>query len=430
MSKEELMTEIVDRIINYLSFKQDVISIDLVGKNSIINLISFDVPDADQRGFIYIYEILFTEDKRQEPRSFYTQGDKYYIRLQQPLKISNIDFFNCEVFEYDNENNENCLINYLKKHFPRNKKMIVINENPTYKDFCDFITLNKIVAYIFDINGKILFKNLEKDKNKNNKNIYCIIHNNHIYGIKPVSKNNKTIEALKFKSEQNSMEAVEEEQLFIKACEIIEQGFEPKFLTLKSFVHGNTQYVENGDKDNIKLFYDHLGLPVDYTKNKFNVYKDLYNMYNITEVSYFPYEYRQAGFNYRNIDIKFNDHDLLHIDMNKSYPSSLAMLPFVITCNVIYNKPHKYEGGEIIDHYLYIIKSKESNIFIPDNYMIVSGLYLNFIQKYNKAPFEIKEFITATKPENKYKNMLEKVFNTPDKKLLNFADSPQDVKIQ
>jgi hypothetical protein len=371
----------------------------------------------------FIETVNIVEDKRDEdkPRTIINNANEYFIRLEEPLKIDNIKFYNCEVFEYPNEDKINCLINYLKCHFVQKKYYLNLNsETPTLEDFINFIKSNEYQeAYLFDINGKLLFKQEKKKVDKrtiknNYKHIYAIIHNNHIYGLKPCTNHNIIKKLDKKEDEYNKTTVFDTIDAFYeKISDIIKNDkTEPKFINGSCFIHNKERFIQNNEVKEIDKLYKKLGIQPDYFLTKGTIYKDLYKLYNIDYSSYFPYNYKQSGFMYRS-DVKYKKDDLICVDKNKCYASALARLDYIITCNIIYNEPQKYNNEDIIEHYLYVINTDKPTNLIPDLYMIVSGKYINYIKKHsNKSVvLNILEYIPTTKHENKFTQMIENVYS-------------------
>lgn len=437
MSKEGIINKIINETNKYLltisaiyTNNRMYLTDDFKGDRE-RDLLIFETGYKEAQFPINIHDIVIQEEGRTEYRELLHNANKYYIRLEEPLKLDNLHFFNCDLFEYENPEKQNCLLNYLKNHFKQKSyyKGLKNKEDPTLQDLYDFIESNPYQeAYLFTLTGKLLYKkeglrDANKKKFKNDvKNIYAIIHNNHIYGLKP-KNNHNIIKYLKYNNDQfdNTVVIKNTNDFFKKINDIITiDKSEPKFINADSFIHKNIKYIQNNEYDDVELFYNKLGLNPNYKFNKMNVCDDLCKLYNINYSSYFPYEYKQSGF-YFVSNNKYDMDDLITFDKNKCYPSCLAKLPFLITCDIKYNEPKIYNDDEIIEHYLYIIHSEISNIFTPDNYMIVSGRYINFIKLYNKSPFKITEVITTTKHENNYTDMLDNVFTKLNNKFVKMA---------
>lgn len=404
--------------------------------------------DEDQRN-IYLYITGIREAHRPEDdgtRRAVIEGGRYYIREFKPLDIKNYSFYNCSVFEYENPENKNCLVNYIENHFKNKKRHAKTfkydGDEPTFKEFTSWLSTNEYqTAYLFDINGKVLYSQLGKKAPATSRalkfnNIYSIIHNNHIYPLKSAENNAVIKKLIKHDKNADKMVVIKDHYDYMnKMIEIIEQGYEPEIINDGAFIHDGIEYISNEDADKIKKLYEHFGLKPNYRVNQFNGFLDFFELYNIDYSSYFSYDYKQTGFNYFNKHCKLDkkhkivdgkhgkvlkSDDVISIDMNKSYPSCLASLDFIITCNMAYNKAYKYNNEPIVDHYLYIIETTQSCIYTPDYNMIVSGQYVNFIKDKSRYPFKIVEFIETTKHENKFKPLLEKAFSTKDKELMDF----------
>ena len=106
-----------------------------------------------------------------ELRNVIVRGQQYYIRHLEPLKLDNFDFYNCDLFEYENPENKNCLINYLENHYPKQKKYVKSftfeGEEPTLYDFTEFLAKNdELTVFLFDINGEVLYKQEAEENTK------------------------------------------------------------------------------------------------------------------------------------------------------------------------------------------------------------------------------------------------------------------------
>ena len=168
-----------------------------------------------------------------ELRNVIVRGQQYYIRHLEPLKLDNFDFYNCDLFEYENPENKNCLINYLENHYPKQKKYVKSftfeGEEPTLYDFTEFLAKNdELTVFLFDINGEVLYKQ-EAEENTKYKAIQAIIHNNHIYSIKHNKgrHNNKIIKTLcKIDAKADNILLYTDLTEYNNAlCDIISQGY-------------------------------------------------------------------------------------------------------------------------------------------------------------------------------------------------------------
>ncbi len=395
---------------------------------------------------------LYIDDIREEYRNVeYTgryvkveEDGQYYIRELLPLKLDNYDFYKCQIYEYENPNNINCLVNYINNHFKTKKKyaksFTFDSIEPTLHDFINWIKKNEYqTAYIFTITGSIVFSQVGKKAEATRKfnNIYMILHNNHAYALKP-SENHSVINRLiKMKKEVDTQIIYDDYTSWLVGIDkVLEKGYEPKFISQYIYIHDDKEHIYNEHKINIERFYEHFGLKPNYKLNQSTIFRDLIKLYEIKYESYFPYTYKQTGFNYYNDKFKFNfNHkitidkygndvlyadNILSIDINKCYASCLASLDYIITVNVAYHQMKKYNNEEIIDHYLYIIHGTRSCIYTPDKSMIVSGQYIKFIKDRCTFPFEIIEYVESQKHENKFTTLLEKAYATKDEELMKY----------
>lgn len=432
MNKKDIVETIYRyfRYDNYFEFLGNIgiarnnINLRLVGDDDAepIMLVKSDKEGASN---IDIRNIFFTEanriyeDEENERREIVKSGQQYYIRKLDPLKLDDFKFYNCEVFEYPNPDKLNCLVNYIKCHFRQKtyyKKFIYSGDEPTLSEFIEFIKANEYqTAYLFNVDGEIIFYQKAKSAPKHSdkyiyKNIYAIIHNNHIYAIKTDANQKVFKKLIKNRYKTDESEFVNTYEQFKSKLEdvITKSKSEPFFIDKNTFINNNVAYTFNEEGNKIKTICDKLKIPVDYSLNKFNLFEKLGDLYNINYSSYYPYDYKQKGYTYFNN--KVSNKNAVSIDKNKCYSWCLANLDFIITCDIRFNKSYAYNNEEILDHYLYIIESERSNIFTPDLKMIVSGQYVNFIKNYRCAKFKIVEYIETTRNDNKFKNMINDVY--------------------
>ena len=333
------------------------------------------------------------------------------------------------------------LLNELKKDgkpiYLKDYKKLFIDGNVKVCELKDFIIQKGIKFTAYDIKGNILFETPKVSKCGGIKNLYGLIHNNHLYGLKSAinfisskdSKNSKVYENVIY------LQSLED-----KLKEIIEiHRTEPSDLILyqkgesnckiKSFIYNNLFYTTNQDYRNCQEIYNKFINYNDiYKIENFNpnlsihsLLTNLFNEYtsknNLFLNSLFPNSsiFTKSGFTYRNE--KYSKNDITESrDCNKAYVHTAKNLPFLPVINYLENEPKIYKGEELIDHYFYSIKTNDHHILINDS-NLYCGLYLKEVSKRVKLDYEILEYIET----KKYDNILEK-FISDIEKLFPFYD--------
>lgn len=349
----------------------------------------------------------------------------YFIRDLKPLDIKGL--FNVDLYEYENPDNKNCLINFLENHYKKNKNISkslknYINGIPTFENFKNFVSTNKIKTSLYDITGKCIYKQKIKSSSKH-ANIRAIIHNNHIYTFKKgvrvfnrlekreieIEKDNKNVEMTELIQDHNQ-----------KIIEYINKGIMPNIISSNHFIVDDKHHICNKDYSEIEKIYKIFGFEDAPLKcNSFSVLNDIIKIIEENPVkSYFPYNYKEKGLGYtgfENIeDIDINS--VYAIDANKAYASSLASLDYLPEIDIRYDKVYKYEGGKIYPHCLYTVNTTSPSVYFPDNSAFVWGWYIIRIQEIeqmisDKIEYTITEYITCKMRANYYKYIIEKLFN-------------------
>lgn len=375
------------------------------------------------REIIYTGDILNNKPNLKFP---FTKGadQNYYLRDLKPLDIKGI--FNVDLFEYENPENKNCLINFLQNHYSKNKtiqkslRIFSAKEEPTYDDLKKFVIDNKIKCKFFDINGYCIFEQSIKSTSKH-ACINAVIHNNHIY---PISKSSKILNKLEKKigkiDKENKNVVVEEikQEHNNKLINIIKEGNMPTIISESHFIHNDIHHILNEDFTNSQKVYKMFS--INRPPNKGNCFTFIDDLISIIEKnpvkSYFPYNHKEKGLGYSNKIDDINYNDIFAIDVNKAFSSALSSLKYLPTIDIRYNKIFKYEGQEIQEDLLYLVETDEPSVFFPANYSFIWGWYILRIKEIeelrnDKINYNIKEFITCNKNLNYYSYIIPRLFN-------------------
>lgn len=347
----------------------------------------------------------------------------YMIRDLKPLDIKGL--FDIPLFEYENPENKNCLVNYLQNHY---KKTYSFTFDATLKGLQNFIEKFGINSMLFDINGKCIYRTT--GKNSKLKNIRAIIHNNHIYSIKPKTKIIDRIYKKNVAIDKNNKNVVVEtdKNKFINNLLNIVKDNNIEFINDWHYVYDDKHYIFIEELETIQKIYNLVGIQnAPLMINKYNFINDILKMIDKDLVSsYFPYTFKECGLCFKNCekidDIDFSD--ILALDKNKSFSSSLASLPIGLPyIDIRTMTPQKYNGEEIKDDCLYNIEAEKVSVYFPKKYAYVWGFYLRKINKikemYNEPiNYIITEYIQAMTKNNYYKYFLETVYNSNDDNIL------------
>ena len=363
---------------------------------------------------------------RKSTMTFSKQNNDYFLRDLKPLDIKGI--FNVDLFEYENPENKNCLINFLQNHYSKNKtiqkslRIFCAKEEPTYDDLKKFVIDNKIKCKFFDINGYCIFEQSIKSTSKH-ACINAVIHNNHIY---PISKSSKILNKLEKKidkiDKENKNVVVEEikQEHNNKLINIIKEGKTPTIISESHFIHNDIHHILNEDFTNSQKVYKMFS--INRPPNRGNCFTFMDDLISIIEKnpvkSYFPYNYKDKGLGFSNFE-NLNDIDLNNIfaiDANKAFSYALSSLQYLPSIDIRTERFYKYEGQEIKADLLYIVETDEPSVFFPDNYSFVWGWYILRIKEIeeirnDKIKYNITEFITCKQNLNYYSYIIPRLFN-------------------
>lgn len=331
----------------------------------------------------------------------------------------------CNLYNEVIENkNGHCISNYLSKIYNKFSKKEISKLKNT-RDILNYCKNNNIKMICYDITGNIIASNYPIKHNKSRKSLIYIAHNNHLYPLKNESlkKVNKYTEGIpQFCDDLDK-----------KFNSIIESGFMPSKLTLdfnnniSSFYNDSIIYHKNEEYEICKKILTKFGLLDNLTifttlKTIGDTISKLYIKKNIN--SFIPHNdvFCKGAFYYNNETIlnKYNKKDLITIDKNKCYSYILKNLDFLINCDVKTHRIKTYDNNnqpkvnEIIDHYLYIVKPKYSNILLPHQ-NIYSGIHLKYCLN-EGVKFKFLEVLETRKTENFYTDMINDLYDKCDQK--------------
>lgn len=369
------------------------------------------------------YQIIKNQKSKMELTK---QNNDYLLRDLKPLDIKGI--FNVDLFEYENPENKNCLINFLQNHYSKNKsiqkalRIFSEKEQPTYDDLKKFVIDNKIKSKFFDIDGYCIFEQSIKSSNKY-ACINAVIHNNHIY---PIAKSSKILNKLEKKiykiDKENKNVVVEEikQEHNNKLINFIKQGIMPTIINENHFIINDMNYILNEDYTNSQKVYKMFS--INRPPNRGNCFTFMDDLISILEKntvkSYFPYKFKDKGLGFSNFenvsDIDLNN--ILALDANKAFSYALSSLGYLPTIDIMTNKFYKYDGQEIKEDLLYIVETDEPSGYFPDNYSFIWGWYILRIKEIetirnDKIKYNITEFITCKKNLNYYSYIIPRLFN-------------------
>lgn len=348
------------------------------------------------------------------------------LRDVKPLQLY---YENIDTTKYDD-----CVRDYLYKNYKKLSKKVIKNlgdeKGVSTNELYELCKKYNILMIAYDINKNVIKKFTPLKKNKSFKNLIFIAHNNHLYPLK-----NKTLHKIKYPTKE--IKIIDDADDKIK--EFLNKGIEPSDIRtgihtknntdgfIQGFNVGKTTYYENKDYDKCYEILKSFGIEENIKewtslRNVADLIHELYKTENIN--SFFPQcsKFIKGGYGYTKDEPDEEYENVKCIDKNKCYSYCLGELPFLIQLDVRQSTIEKYSEPpvNIIDHYLYIVKVKQSSILLPQ-----SNVYAGYHLKKAKEAgleFTITESISTNKKENYFKPMIEdiykKVKNPNDAKLL------------
>ena len=327
------------------------------------------------------------------------------LREDKPPNISNL--YNNVI---ENDNWKHCIHDFLKDVYKKHFSEETYKKLHTTNDILKFCIEKNIKMIAYDITGKCIASNYPELKSKL-KNLYFIAYNNHLYPFKNqyLDENKQVIKDIQIIDNINE-----------KIIEILKLGryvakaslFGGKIV---SFVDNGIKYIDNPEYMKCKEILEKFGLAdkiFDGIKliSLGKILKNLYVDKCDKSVFFNHSRFSKCGFVYQNDSL---EGDFKTIDANKSYPSCLKDLNYLIRIDMIKDKMvDDLTLNE--DHYLYIVEPEQSSILIPDT-NIYTGEFLKYC-KNEGLKFRILEKITTSIIDNHYKFMIEDLYKKLDEK--------------
>ncbi len=306
-----------------------------------------------------------------------------------------------------------CIHTYLGKIYKKFSKKEILTLNNT-NDIYNYCVKHDIKMIAYDINGNVIKANYPKHKNSNRKSLVFIAYDNHLYPLK-----NSVLHKVKPLKEYNIIHSTNLKDKLIK---FLENGILPSNIryynkNFNQFVVDNDLYLDNPDyevcKDVLEKFglLDHLFTSISLS----NIGQILESVFLKEDINSFIPENRRfekGGFLYHNKKLEYTD-DMITIDKNKSYPSSLHNLKYLIKTDYKSHTIKTSDIKKIIPHYLYIVKPEQSSILLP-NENVYTGEHIIYCKK-EGLKFTIKEEMECSKINtNYYTSLIDKLFELVD----------------
>lgn len=376
--------------------------------------------------------------KRYVDEFFLTIPEAYNIRfeIKQILgeKGSIINFVNMKLrepkpftFEWFKPmvlNDGNCvreyLINKYKKISKKKINNLGDNNGVSIMELNDFCKYYSIKFNCYDINCNEIISYIPDKINRSYATLKIIAYNNHIY---PVSQEDITNIKLGLNNKlTNKYKLIN--NLENKIIKILNKGIVPIIYTHETNIIGikfrGKIYVDDDEYFNCMKIIDKYNIIDKYDKipSYSTIWIEINKLFFLNDkgkeiftFSYLPYSHRfvKGGYMYVNHNVKGK---FTTIDKNKSYSYSLTQLPYLIKVDYMTAKINK-NPKNIKSTYMYIVEPKFSSILLP-NTNIYAGYHLQYCLN-EGLEFTIKEEITTNIVENKYKQMIESLFNITDK---------------
>lgn len=370
-------------------------------------------------------------------------GDTYYLRnnIRHYKDLSNyFNAVNIPIAE-----NKNCVIETLKyilnkfalkgmkKIFKTElEKMennfIIKNEIPTYKmliEFCENVKLNYDIRNFTDLKDR-------SSKNFNNeKTMYSIIYDNHIYLIEDFKQFNKVFESIG----TNEKYFIQDNTIFNKELDkLLENNVIPKIITIDnyntikqnlsnteilSYKYNDVVYLKDDENKTISnILYLCQAFNIKYTPfiNEFNFISEVLSQHNIkVQKSFFPYSSSSCEVIYSQ-EIDDEEDNFIILDQNFAYANILAENDIIPYINILYHNFEKCnDEEEILNNYLYSIEVLKDNLFfkISDNYFghILNNGYIKpiFKEMIKQKNIKVVEKIKFSWTKNPYQDIIIKL---------------------
>lgn len=390
--------------------EQYVKMIDIQNGVSFVDLV-FNI-NRNRQEYVLIYENDIKVTRNNEGGQSMKLHDMI-LRDEQPPSISNMYSNIIEDGEW-----KHCIHDYMDELYGNRYCKKTIDKLNTTNDIYNWAVSKNIKLIAYDINGKCIMSNYPTKKN-GRKNLIFIAYNNHLYPLKNNFLNKVTILP-------SNIEIITDSHQ--KIIEILENGRYVSNVCLSgskivSFVDGNIKYINNNEYIKCKEILAKFGLQdkIYDTISLISIGKTIKELYitNCDKSLFINHEkFIKGGFNYNNPDVK-GDYNCY--DFSKAYPHILSKLPFLIKCNMIKDDIcNNIDLDE--DHYLYIVKPKQSTILIPDT-NAYSGSHLKYC-KNEGVEFTILEKLSCNRIDNHYELMITDLYSKLDNKTFKMVMNP------
>ncbi len=303
-----------------------------------------------------------------------------------------------------------------------------------------------------DIQGNIISDHYEATETRNRKNrktLIIVVYNNHIYEINDV-KLFKKKKRLEYDSLDNIkyIERVDNKDMIPSLLsDFLNRDILPQLIFkgsfLKSIIYDGITYTNNKrvnmnfdilQSKGLLNYFDPIDCPsrglaivlkhykppdveiIDNKKHKINnicySYAPCFMDIKAQQYYYRAHEFRNSNEsdNTDSIINGLNNSEILTIDMNKAYSTSLRDLPFLPGHDTTKHKVYKYTGQPLIPHFLYNVHVTNKNILIPRSF-VYSGHFLQLVINIGYNDFYISEVFECMKCPNYYTEIINNLYD-------------------
>jgi len=341
------------------------------------------------------------------------------MKLKRLLSLNVQNLFNEKI---DMNLGGDCVRDYLSSRFKRSssKKIKELGDENgvSVKEIYDWCVDQKISMTAYDIGGNVIksFRPLKRERQHRALNF--LAYNNHLYPVKSRFLNKSRYKKdFKYELVDNADDKLKE----FLSNNILPTNVITKFKGSKSkdfigsFTVDEVVYTENKELDRcieiLKLFgIEDKAYPSLTLNHMGSIFERLYLKNDSNSFMPNARKFVKSGFCYQVITEGEEDTSKYKtIDKNKCYASTLKSLFFLIKLDYRTALSKKYEGEDIVEHFLYIVKPKYSSVLLPDT-NLYSGEHIIFCQK-EKLDFEIIEFIECDKVVNEYRKLIDDLYS-------------------